>query len=300
MKASILIIAASLLSSTASILQASPIDYSRISATSDWYAHLDMDALVEGSIGSTILANLKPQQEAQLRTFERIFGFNLFSDVRGITLYGNAATPDAGVLIMDANFDSELLLDLIRSADDFTELTLSGKKAYGWRDENKGVMNYGAFVNDGLVLVSDQKVYVEEGLKVLTGQLPSLQAVTVGSADVDSTNTPFIICMAKLSELEHKPNAAFLKQAENGWFQVSEMNSDIYARLTLEMKNSDSAKKVQQVMQGFLALAIMNDNDPEVANLLGYTDIQQYDDTVNVQILAPSAEVLDFLKSREK
>ena len=92
-----------------------------------WLLHLDCDALRTNALGQFVLAQMdKPEAKARLASFQTIFGFDLRSQVHGVTLYGSSQKPADSVLIIYADFDADRLMTLAKAP-----FTSTGKLSAG-------------------------------------------------------------------------------------------------------------------------------------------------------------------------
>lgn len=272
------------------------INPQEISSEADWYLHLDIATIMDGPTGELIQNNLTDQQEARLRTFERIFGFDPLNDLHDITLWGVAEIPEKGLVIIDANFEKDVLLDLLRSAEGFGEEIVAGQSLYTWIDEKKGVPHWGAFYGESHVLVSDNRDYVKMGLDVLSKRSPAMTELPFGGSDLDAS---WLLGYADMAKLPKSPKAAMIRESEEVAVELGGNAGDLSSRIKLRMRTQESAVNLEKIATGFLAMASMDTaENPERQFFLDHIEIQVRKNDLMMNFDAPMDETIQVLLNR--
>src|SRR5271169_3118436 len=90
-----------------------PLKRADVAADPAWVAHLDCDALRPTTIGQYIQSEMnKPDAQEKLAGFQSMVGFDLRTQLHGLTLYGTGSNPHDGVLLVYADFDPDRLVTL--------------------------------------------------------------------------------------------------------------------------------------------------------------------------------------------
>lgn len=290
-----------LLAATATLLlapltaPAAPLNPAELSADADWFLHVDTESVMNGPAGAMLRSKMTEKKAAKLRNFERIFGFHLLDDVNDITLWGSADIPNKGLLILDARFDRQVLIDLIRSAEGFKEYKNEGETIYTWIDERTGKTNWGAFYGNSQVLVSDSESYVIEGLAVLNGKRAAMTGLDLNS-DLD---TAWVLAYGDLDNLPRSPRSAAFDNAMEGYYELGAKGENLIGRLKLGMRDEASAINMEKMAIGLLAFANLSPSEkPAKAFIVEHIDVVRDGNNVAIYMDAPMDETMSLILNR--
>src|SRR5262249_52752656 len=147
-----------------------------------WLVHVDFDALRPTTLGKLILAEMdKPEAQSKLEAFQSVASVDVRTQLHGATLYGAAASPEAAVLMLYSDFDSDRLVSLAQAAQDSQETKHKDHTIYNWIDDKKKANNgvrpriYAA-IHGKRVLFGQREDSVAKALDVLDGTAANLGA----------------------------------------------------------------------------------------------------------------------------
>lgn len=270
-------------------LQASPFKPSQISNQANWFVHADLDVLRDTSVGKIVMDTIEKEHGAQLKAVKRMFSLNPFTDLHGITLAGSGE-KDKAVALIHASFDREHLEDIIGGTDDYSTSESHGNTIHSWKDKDKDKVQFGAFFGEDLIIISEQKDFVQITLDVLTQRSPSLPPDTVRG------DSAFLLGLANLENLDIQGEEAKLfEKAKALQARFFEKDDRLHAELIIEATNHTEAVRFRKVLDGIVALGELTNDD--IAKLQLKTSVSIQNNTqVTATLSVPNTLVLDLLK----
>ena len=286
------------------LAQGAPLKRSDIIATPAWLLHLDFDRLRTTTVGQYVLTEMdKPEAKAQLAVVQTIFDFDLRTQLHGATLYGTSVAPDTGVLIIYADFNADRLLLLARAAKDYQSTPHNQHVIHNWLDEKKPAKNgvkprVFAAIQGNRVIFSQREADVATALDVLDGTTPNLTAGQLFPDLGQPGNSDMVEAGAgKLNLPDSDPNATIMKLAQNVQLKLGEQQQQCIGTINLLTDNQQVATHVLQISQGILALTKMQNDKPEVAQLVNALTISQDGARVVGRLSLPSADVVKIIQA---
>ena len=282
---------------------ADPLKKEQIPAGVKWLLHLDVENGLQSQIGGFLgdelgkrlvspLAELKTAYDIQLdwRQFQSFTAFGFDFDQRADV---------SGVMMVRSRQDMPAMLDRLLAK--FEE---SGGKGRGVLTKTKedGTALYvlrkevfGATGKGGVLVLSKSKAKLKEALDVLDGKGSNMAASTTFSAFPQAPASFFFLALADgfNSVQGLPPQARILKSSTGGQLVVGEKTGRVFLQLALSARDGEAAAQIQQVFQGLLALATLNqDNNKELARLAQSVKVSTNDTVVNVNIELPVTNVI--------
>ena len=255
---------------------ASPLLRTDVAAEPAWVAHVDCDALRPTALGQYLLAEMeKPESQSRFATFQTLFSFDPRKQLHGLTLYSAGKAEDDAVALVYADFNSERLAALAKSARDSQSAPHKAHLIYSWIEDGKepkdGVMprTYAAIHGSRVVVFARQEKPVANALDVLDNALPNLSA----------------------GKVFPQLGARFMR------LDVGETNRTVTARLNIETSDASVAKQTAAVVQGFLALVKLQRNKPEAGKLAEALSLKQDGASLAATLALPAADVAALLKT---
>jgi hypothetical protein len=275
-----------------------------IAAGAKWVLHLDMVQLGKGKVGRYLLDEvLQPQALKLQATLRRELGFEFdLSKIESISAYGVGYelpnNPD-GLLLIRTSMDVEQGLETAAKRDHpglRVAKVESGKALYAVND-----LAYVGIAPRGRVLVGKSREAIEQGQDVLAGRTPSLAK----SASMPGyPETPFAFFFMAVAEgfgdqTMLPPNAAVLKQANGARIVLGETEGKIRVSLDIRAQSEQAARQIQQVAQGFIALATLNaDADNELRQLAAGASVQATGGVVTLGVQLPVDRVIRKIEEK--
>ena len=298
-----LIVTSAAVSVFASVAWAGPFEKSAVAGDAKWVLHLDFDAFKKSRFGAFITDDLlRPRLESNEGLRELNLSFKL-DNISSFTAYGPAFEKDGdGVLVVKTTADAKTDLDKLvaLSALSDSSITLAHAEPfplYHMKD---------VFVATGIpntLLVAKSKDQIESARAVLNDRSKSLAATTAFAELPAEPSGFFFIGMAQgfNQDTQVPPEAQVLKETSAGRLVLGENGDEISANLVLRGKNAEAATKIQQVIQGLIALVSMTkaENKELVAAVNG-TKITSENQNVIVQLNYPVSTAIEKIEAKER
>lgn len=285
---------------------AGPLQRQHVAADAKWLVHLDLDRLVQTAVGKWLAeAVLDPALARPLRELKQNLGIDFdWRDLSGITAYGTAFKPwgqPNGVLLLDGYDFGAALDQAISRLEQLVgvgvlplQKTLEdGAAVYSLQDRV-----FGAMLPGRLFLLSQSKDELTKARQVISGAEPGLPPRKVPAG----AEGAFLVGrLDQLQEAPLPPQAQALKAVESAHLSMAQQADNVLLRLSLAVKDADTAAQMQQALQGLLALALLNQpQNTNAQKLAQATRISVTDKTVNVRVELPAAEVIELLKQGQQ
>lgn len=263
---SIAILAASLAMGGAH-LHAAALDLGKVSAKSNFVAHLDFEAARQTSIGKFLLAEIKkdPKVERQLAGVKAAFGLDL-EGLGQITVYGRGE-KDKGIAVASGGFNVQQLEGFLSLSDKVETSKHEGVTIYATGD------GAAAIVGKDTVVAGSGADYVKHGLDVLSGSQPSLGENRLLEELAKAVPSPVASATANLRGIAEfnpvkGPEAAILKKADLLGLSIGETEGQVRGAAVLRAADEETAQHLENVLRGLTSLISLGaDLDPKVAEL---------------------------------
>lgn len=282
---------------------ADPIQPKSIPADAKWVVHLDVENLTQTKLGEFVGNEILDKQLAKPRAqLQQHLGIEVdWRDIQSITVFGKSLKKSAdrqAVLMIRSRHDIPASLDSVVekfAAQKPNEAALQksdedGATVYALKNEA-----FGSPVGRDLFLVSKSREQLAAARRVLDGKAPNVTNVKsfpalhqpAGGFLVAAINDAFS------NGIKLPPQAEGLKNAESGQIVAGEKEDRIFVNLSVNTKEAEAATKLQQVVQGLIALAsLAQAENPDIQKLAQGTKVTSEDKTVQVRIDVSAADVI--------
>jgi hypothetical protein len=290
------------------LAQAAPLQRAEVIANPAYLVHVDCDSLRTTVIGQHVLEQLdRPDVKPKLAALQAIFSIDFRNQLHGVTLYGSTQAPKDGVLIVYADFDPARLLVLAQAATDYRSEPHGKHVIHSWLDDGKekktdddAKPRIYASVEGNRVIFAKREEAVSTALDVLDGAVPNLAGNKLFPSLGVAGNTDFLEAAGtKLLLPTQDPNAAVLKLAQSIQLTLGEQDKTARGTLTLIAQNEDVAGHILAIAQGILALTKLQNDKPELSQVVNALAITQDGTTVQAVLTLPAADVVTFAKADE-
>ncbi|MBE3125611.1 MAG: sigma-70 family RNA polymerase sigma factor [Acidobacteria bacterium] len=208
-----------------------------------WVAHLDMEKFV----ATKLYEYLEKDGRLQIknRDIGRWLKIDLFKDIAGLTIFGLDPGDKQTVFAVTGKFDKAGLLALLALDKDHQEIPYGAYTLY-----STGSDEFGAFINDGLIVFSENREAVEKVLDTAAGKTKSFASSKLNAAFKDVSSGTFLSGVVEdLSGLGKEINQSkFVEKASMVFFLAQEKQDNLQVRvqetflkLYRNIRNYDSA-----------------------------------------------------------
>jgi hypothetical protein len=280
--------------------QAEEFDAKQVPVGVHWFFHLDVDGFKKTQLGKFVLGKAK-EMGPELDKLTKQLQFDFRKDLDSATLFGQGDDEKQWAILLQGKFKKTPLLAALKWKVGFKRLSEAGHEILTWRDGkgDKQETHFGTIVNEGLIALGSSKQRLVQALNVLKGKAPSLQPEQLGGLKLKKGNY-FLAAVVNVKDLPIPPEAQAFNVQSIG-FRLGEQGNNITAQLLLNSVDADSSLKIQQMLQGLLAmvqLQIAAADDPESKKLaagLQNLKIARQKNVVQVDLTFPVAKLLEQL-----
>jgi len=285
--------------------RAAALQRADVIANPGWLLHLDCDALRPTAAGRFILSQMdQPEVKARLAALQIIVGFDLHTNVHGVTLYGDTPAPRDAVLIIYGDFDPDRLTLLAKAANQYQSSTYNGRVIHSWVNTNRqhqvadGSRVYAA-IAAGKVVTGRNLDKIDQALDAIDGGASSLAASHAFPGLGLPGNGHFIEAAArKMDSTIAAPAAAIWQLSKALQLVVGETNQQFQCALTLDANDADAAGQMFSIAQGLVAVMKMQSNNRDAVQLANALDITQNGSQILGRLVLPASDVADLMQAR--
>jgi hypothetical protein len=276
----------------AAAVMAGPLDQRKVGSDARWIVHVDVEGLRKSSFGEYLINDLvKPVLDKADELKEANLSINL-TNISSITAYGPAFSKSPeGVLMISTSADVKKDLDSVTgmfllSAGTNAPFTMVEKDPLPLYSFAKTV--YFA-PSDRTLLVAKSRDQIERAHRVVQGKEESLAKSSSFKNFKQPPNSFFSVAVAEgfLGAAGMPPQAQILKETSGGRLCLGERDDKVFVNLVFQGRDDMATTRIQQVLQGIVALVSLSQQDQEITRLAGGTKIASEGQDVLVNVEYP-------------
>jgi hypothetical protein len=196
----------------------------------------------------------------EIAEIERVGQIDFFKDISHVTVISMGDDDDA-VVALSGKLKKNHLVSLLKKEESPSEMDYGQYLIYHWDDE------YGTFVNDSLLMISEAETSLKAVLDTVSGKMKDISATALASQLKTLVPGNFLTAASvKLNDMIEDDDfpSAVLKNSKGAFFSVAEAGNKVKARLSLEAESPETAKNLSDVVNGLKSLLAMQEKvDPE-------------------------------------
>lgn len=261
-----------------------------------WIAHLDMEKF----IATDLYGYLEKDGKFQIKSgdLNRWLKIDVPRDITGVTVFGMGTGDDQIVFAVSGKFDKAGLLALVALDKEHQETPYGSYTLYA-----TGSDEYGAFVNDNLLVFSEGRAAIEKVLDAASGKAKSFAGTKLAASLKEVPAGAFLSGVVEdLSGLGKEINQSKLIEKASGlFFLAQEKQSRLQLRLQMNADTPENAKNIADLVQGVMALGRMSGGEGDMAGLATLVDgiqVKLDGKTVRLEFDGASQDVAKLLSSR--
>ena len=259
-----------------------------------WVAHLDMEKFVATSFYGFLEKSGKFQIKS--RDLDRWLKIDVPRDITGVTVFGfGDGTKGDAVVAVSGKIDRAGLMALIAKDEDHKEIAHGAYTIYSTGDDE-----YGAFVNDNLVVLSESREAIQSVLDTAAGKTQNFAKSALSASLKEVPAGAFLSgVVPDLSGLSKmNSQSKVLDQASGLFFLAQEKQDTLLLRLQVTAVSPESAKNMADIVQGLIAMGRMGGNEGDmakVASLLDGLQVKLEGKVLRLEFERPSKEIADLI-----
>lgn len=268
------------------------IPSSIVPETASWVVHLDMEKFVATGLYGYLEKDGKFQIKS--RDLDRWFKMDI-KDVKSVAVFGLGPGDEQIVFAVAGKFDKAGIIAMVEADKDHQ------KTAYGaYTLYSSGSDEYGAFINDNLLVFSEGRAVIEKVLDTAGGKAKNFAATPLNASLKEVPAGAFLSgVLPDLSGLGKEfGQSKVLDKASGLFFLAQEKTDKLLVRLQVTAESPESAKNMADVVQGLIAMGRLGGNEGDmakIASLLDGLQVKLEGKVLRLDFERPSKEIADLL-----
>jgi hypothetical protein len=228
------------------------------------------------------------------RDLNRWFKIDVPKDITGLTIFGLDPGDKQAVFAVAGKFDKAGLLAMIALDKEHQEIPYGAYTLY-----STGSDEFGAFVNDGLIVFSENREAIERVLDTAAGKTKNFASSKLNAAFKDVSSGSFLSgVVGDLSGLGKEINQSkFVEKASMMFFLAQEKQDNLQVRVQVTADSPESAKNMADMAQGLIALVRLGQGEGPgaiPASLVEGLQVKLDGKTVRLELDMPSREAANL------
>ena len=262
--------AAAVLAAT-SVALGGRLDRTVVPADPSFVIHLDMEALVESSLGDMLLGGevIPDVKEARAQAMHEI-GLDPVEEIMGITIYGVGADIEAGVIVIHCTEAVDDVLEMLAGAEEQPEGYDTYEKG-GQTIHELGGEAYACVLDADhgrFIVMSDDLKRTLAGVRVIEGDTPNFTDAKSPALALKPGKGALIYAEigmpADLPDFD--PVSEVLRQTKSIQMQIAERDEEVVTALAIDAGSEEMAGDISDVLTGVIAMGrLMSAEQPELA-----------------------------------
>ena len=257
-----------------------------------WVAHLDMEKFIATKLYEYLEKD--GRFEIKSRDLNRWLKIDVPRDITGLTIFGLAPGEKQVAFAVAGKFDKPGLLALLALDNDHQETPYGAYTLY-----STGSDEFGAFINDGLIVFSENREAVEKVLDTAAGKTKSFASSKLNAAFKEVSSGTFLSGVVEdLSGLGKEINQSkFVEKASMMFFLAQEKQDNLQVRVQVAADSPENAKNMADMAQGLIALVRLGQGEGPgsvPASLVEGLRVKLEGKTVRLELDMPSREVANL------
>lgn len=264
-------------------------------ADTQWLLHFDMKEFTATTLGQFIWGDESGKLDQGRQKILQRLKIDLKKDIEAITVFGPGKGKQNTVVSISGTLDKDFLISLLKEKEKPIEIRHGKHTIYNW-DRSE----FGVFASDRLLLIGHNKDTITNVLDVLAGKAKNIKGSAIMSLVNEMPGDAFFkAAVENISDLagDHS-RAAILKKARMALFLALEKNDILKLALKLTTDSAETAKNIEQIVNGFLALVKLQQQkekqDPRL-KILESLKVSLKGNTVYLELSQPSKDFMNMI-----
>lgn len=284
---------------------AAPLDPTHIPAEAQWVAHLDVETLRESQLGQFIIHEIAAKRMPATEGFS-VDPVAAMQIIDAVTVYGDEISLDpssyekTGVIVVTGNENfGSMVSGLIAYAEVEQKVEVLQRDPYLLVRMDDGTL--GAQVSPRQVVLSQSETLINKYLATVSGDHADL--AQSGRFENFAVGDRHAILVGRVGGLEKfadaAPQARVFKLSQGLALELGEVTGEVALRTTFDCGNSANAQRVQQILQGLIAITSLTRVDDEnLSTLLRSTLVRQREQMVDLEVAFPADRIIEMISAK--
>jgi hypothetical protein len=237
----------------------------RVPAGVKWVAHLDVEALKSSTLYDVVHEeagkNGANELDAGLSQIKLFAGLDPTVDFKSVTVYGTSKSEKSCVALLSGNAKVDDALVKLKSESNYRTTPVQSYMLHTWGDDHGTWYAYVAHrdgADERVVLASQDSTELARGIALVEQGGESLADAGRSDLAVKPARGSILFAAASTDWIElgnDRPGSAVARLAKTMTIDVGEDRGTLWAHAVLDARTAEDAQRIQQVLQGVLALA---------------------------------------------
>lgn len=229
----------------------------------NWFIHVDVEKFAKTQLRDIFNEKMKNEMGKEIREIEKTADIDFFTDISAVTAIGMNSDNDEPVIAFSGNLNKAHLLSLLKAEETPEEIQHGKFLIYNWDSDE-----YGVFIHDSLLLISENRHGLEKVLDTFTGKGKNIAATSLQPRLNALSPATFLFAAAKnisgMTDDDDDFGAVILKKTKMAFFTVQEQESKLKLNLSLQTDSPETAKNMEDMVTGLKSFLAMHEKiDPE-------------------------------------
>lgn len=260
MRCTVLVASAGLMIGAAAV--AKPFNRNWAPTAAPWLVHVDVEAAMKSEIGKLGFEGPEPILAEVQNDIMEDLGFDLFAEVRSVTIYGLTVEQENPVVIISTTPAAEAKMNELVAQMNLTGVEERGRMIYamdahGPEEAHVGAILPGADANERIMVIARDNPALHAAIDIVEGK-GRLEA-NLDQSPLSRGPATGSIVFVSASEIDRgldiQPVSLVLQKAEGMRFDLGETSGQMYMEMDLRTIGEQEAVQMQQMIQGGLAMA---------------------------------------------
>jgi len=277
-------------------IQAATLDSGLISENAGFYLHANIEEMQLAPAGQHIYEWLEDEVLEELRDDT---GIDVSDVLTGISVFGPSVSEryhsDEAVFILHGEFspsDQAQIIEALEQHVDITTSSQSGQTVYHLIKASRGHDMYLSFGPNQQTIITKDEAQLERFLDGQQKQLPD----TRNKILILQAESPLVQGGLNTQIQNNTPwDSSILRNVEQVAVVISDDAGQLRLQANLLAAKPEMAMALQNLVQGLIALSALNEDEPEIAELLSQAHIEAEGNRVVLEITVDPETLMDFV-----
>ncbi len=257
-------------------LEAQSFQRQWVPASANWVVHVNLEGLMKTTLVKELGLLDELKSESDYQEVVQKLGMSPVTDITSITIFGPRADPESACALIATNSAIETAMERLTQEVPNESVNVDGFALKRWQAEGETIFSYVAqnrSTDQRLMIISNDDADVTAALRVLRGEVPSMQS----SGQLSVASPPGAGALIYIAAGEATTNFAkreadissMAKMVKSAVIEAGEDGDEMYVKVTVDTNSADDASQVAQVAQGLVAMGgILAQNQPDAKPLV--------------------------------
>lgn len=294
-----------LLAGTA-VVMAEPLNPAHVSAEAKWLIHIDFDAAENSPFAKRYEQEQGERLQKVNQHISEHYGIKSLKGLSGLTLYGTNYEQHRGTAVLFAEYDGEKMVSFLKQQSGYKAESHGDVELHTWTQHdarhNQDFEITAAFPKENVLVAGRPAEDVKQAVDLVNGKGTSLKGKESPLVGEVPKGTIFRGAAVELAGLKQRERPMpILSQGKKVNVVFGESEGKTFANSTFEAESAEVADQLQQVLEGFKAMAALQTAEqPALKPLTDALKFKKEGQTISTEWQADSEKLIEAAEQMEK